>query len=188
MAEVIPLWRLREIRNIADTIVFRAACCPLAAAILITEKRFLKPNAHICPYIDGSLRVGDARSYVQVISLDEGEEEIRAVIYFNGDLTTKRKWRATARAVVEQLGYVALFSEAALRPELNRSRAYESRCVDEFVDEMMDLRGDDFAAYRPRFSLALLTDLVERQFGRESQYLKEHMQRLLWPYLGPYGW
>lgn len=187
MAQAIPLWRLREIRNIADTIVFRAACCPLAAVILVTEKRYLKPNAHIFPCIDGNLCVDEARSYVQEIPLKGGDKEIRAIIYFNGDLTTKRKWRATARALLEQLGHIALFSEAAKRREAERSEAYVRGAVDAFVDEMMKLRGDDYAAYRPRFPLALLRDLVERQF-RPGSHLKEHMQRLLWPYLGPYGW
>ena len=188
MAKKIPLWRLREIRNIADTIVFRAACCPLAAVFLVTEKLFLKPNAHIVPQIDGSLGLGQARSYVQEIMLDGGEKEIHVIIHFNGDLSTKQNWRATARAMLEQLGHVVLFTNAALRPGVVSNPEEERKCVDAFVEEMMKLRGDDYAAYRPRFPLAFLNDLVEQRFSPASKYLKEHIQRLLWPYLGPYGW
>jgi hypothetical protein len=63
--KTIPVWRLREIRNIADTITFRAACCPLAAVVLVTERRLLKPLAHIRMVINPSLKPSDTHFYIQ---------------------------------------------------------------------------------------------------------------------------
>jgi len=198
MIQRIPLWRLREIRNIADTIAFRAAHCPVPAEAMALESKLLKPEAHIHLMIDPKLEHGEAIHYVQkrkgAVRIKDGAsvDLVRVTICFNADLSTIAGWRKAARAVLEQLAWVGFFSEeAALRPCASTSDSEEEQMVDAFVDRTMERTDRQFGAARPRFTLARLNQLVEEADGFTEllkQEIRPHFQRLLSSYLGADGW
>lgn len=197
MAQRIPLWRLREIRNIADTIAFRAAHCPVPAEAMALESKLLKPEAHVHLVVDPKLEPGNAIHYVQkrdrAVRIEDGTSAdlIRVIICFNANLGTMAGWRKAARAVLEQLAWVGFFSEAALRPYAATSKRQEQQMVDAFVEEVMRRTDRQFGAARPRFTLARLHEIVEEGEAFTKllkQDIRPHFQRLLSPYLGADGW
>ena len=189
MSQSIPLWRLREKRNLADTIAFRAAHCPVPAETMALEKTLLKPDAHIHLVVDANRPAGSAGYYLQKATRT-GAAAIRVTVHFTANLGTMAGWRQAARAVLEQLASVAFFSEASrhtylVEPEL------EQPMIDAFVERVMQRTDRQFAAARPRFTLARLNEIVEE--GEEftelrKQEISSHFQRLLAPYLGADGW
>jgi len=192
MDPLVSQWRLREIRNLADTIAFRAACCPLATVVTVAEAKYLKPEAHIRLVINPSLPPGEAGHYVQMLEGEDPESAgpvtlIRVVIHFNADLTSKEGWKAGARAVSEELGQVVFFSEAARRP-LVCPAADRRKVVAAFAEEILSRRMKEFEATRPRFSLAKLREIVRHDLHPASRELEPHLQKLLLAYLGPDGW
>jgi hypothetical protein len=102
-------------------------------------------------------------------------------------MSTKRTWTATARALLRELAEIALFSEAAKRRWIVEEEQQKDM-VKAFVRQIMRHRRLDFAAYRPRFTLATLRHLVRKAFDKPSHRLEWYVQRLLGPYLGPDGW
>ncbi|MGB2824404.1 MAG: hypothetical protein WBF17_25740 [Phycisphaerae bacterium] len=193
MDPLVAEWRLRGIRNLADTLAFRAACCPLATVVTVAEAKFLKPEAHIRLVINPRLSPGEAGHYVQMLPGEDPESRapvtlIRVVIHFNADLTHKEGWQAGARAVAEELGWIVFFSEAAKRPVVCESEAEERKVVAAFAEEIVSRRIREFEATRPRFSLAKLRDIVRHDLHPASRELEPHLQKLLLGYLGPDGW
>jgi|GEM_PF-5608885 len=92
MSNSIPLWRLHEIRNIADTIAFRAAYCPVPAEAMALERKLLKPEAHVHLVVDSKLEPGEAIHYVQkrkgAVRVVDGKSVnlVQVIICFNADL------------------------------------------------------------------------------------------------------
>lgn len=190
---MIPVWRLRQIRNIADTVAYRAACCPFATVLMVTEAELLKPEAHIHLVINPSLEAGEAQNYIVFTDASHALSKspvrlIRVIIYFSGDLTTKEGWEKAARAVAEQLAWVAFFSEAAKRQVLCATQAEQQQVVSAFVEVIMRERCFEFEATRPRFTLAKLRQIVRHDLHRAAKTVEPHVQSLLLPYLGPDGW
>ena len=190
---MVPIWRLREIRNIADSISYRAALCPVARLAVVAEREYLKPTAHIRLFIDPKLKLGEASHYIQILrNATYGETPhsrvnlIEVTIYFNGDLTTRRKWRETSRAIVRELGKVIFFSNAAKKQVVENN---EGKFVEDFVGYIMKKLPFVFdTTNRPRFMVAHLREIVNRYLHRKTREIVPNIQKLLNPYLGPDGW
>jgi len=193
MDPLVPVWRLREIRNLADSIAFQAACYPLATVVTIAEAKLLKPAAHVRLVINPHLSVGEAGHYIQMLEGVDPESQacvtlIEVTIHFNADLTSKEGWQAAARAVAEELGWIVFFSDAAKRPFVCGSKAEERKLVAAFAEEIVSQRVTETEAIRPRFSLARLREIIREEFRPASRVLEPHLQGLLSQYLGPDGW
>jgi hypothetical protein len=190
---LVPVWRLREIRNIADTIAYRAALCPGARLAIVAEREFLKQTAHIRLFIDPKLKLGEAYHYIQILrNATYGDaphskvDLIEVTICFNGELTTRHKWRETSRAIVRELGKVIFFSKAAKRQVVVKN---ERKFIEDFVNYMTKKLPFAFdTTNRPRLMVAYLREIVNRYLHRKTREVVPHIQRLLAPYLGPDGW
>ena len=190
---MIPVWRLREIRNIADSMVYRAACCPVGRLAIVAERGYLKPTAHIRLFIDPKLKVGGAYHYIQVLKnatyADDPTSKanlIEVTICFNGDLTTRGKWTKTMRGILREIGDIIFFSDAAKRPVVDQ---HHETLIDKFVKWV--LKNHPFrvdTTNRPRLMLAHLQEIVRHDLYEQTREVLPHMQRLLMPYLGPDGW
>lgn len=193
---LVSAWRLREIRNIADSMVNLAGCCPVGRLVISAEKKYLKSTAHIRLFIDPKLNVGEAYHYIQILkdakygdSPHSKVNLINVTIYFNSDTTTRYKWRKTARAIVRQLGLVIFFSSAVERQVIVESEEEKEKLIEYFVNRV--LRKLPFASEntnRPRLMLAHLQEIVKRDMHKGTKEVLPHMQKLLMPYLGPDGW
>ncbi|MCK4291970.1 MAG: hypothetical protein KAY65_02140 [Planctomycetes bacterium] len=193
---LVPVWRLREVRNIAESMAYRAGCCPVARLVNVAEREYLKPTAHIRLFIDPKLNVSHAYYYLQVLKNVQSEDDpgsksdlIEVTICFNGDITTKYKWGKTARAIVTELGRVIFFSRAAKRRVLAENEEDEKKLIEYFVNCV--LRKHPFAfdnTNRPRLMLAHLQEIVKRDMHKKTKEVLPHIQKLLMPYLGPDGW
>lgn len=193
MHSLVPLWRLREIRNAADTLAFRAACCPLAVVAIVSESKLLKPEAHIRLAVNPRLDLGEAISYVQKIKVNNPNDNSQFTVYkaticFNGDLTTKAGWKEAAQAVARELAEVAFFTPAAKRQLVCRSAAEKNQVIKTFADAIVNARLSEFGIPRPRFSLAKLREIVTEDLRPAARELEPHIRRLLLPHLGPDGW
>lgn len=191
MGRFVPQWRLREVRNIADALAYRAACCPVSRLLMLAEGKYLWPCAHIQLLVDPGLKVGEASSYVQVmqgarcVGTEFEVNLFEATIYFNGDLTSKKNWEKTTRSIVKELGWVIFFSPAARYQVLPRD---EKRFLRVFVDAVLSGFQFKVDSTRPRFTLAKLRQIVEEELNPQAKEVLEYMPKLLRPYLGPDGW
>lgn len=191
MGKLVPEWRLREIRNIADTLAYHAACCPVSRLLTLAEEKYLKPGAHIRLLIHPGLKVGEANTYIQHLEgakcVDAGYTAnlFEVTIYFNGDLTSKTNWERTTRAIVKQLGWVIFFSPVARLQVLARD---EEKFLKNFVDEVLEELPFKFDISRPRFTLAKLQAIVKDELNPKAREVLPHVPKLLRPYLGPDGW
>jgi len=191
MAKLVPEWRLREIRNIADALAYRAGCCPVSRFLMLAEEKYLKPNAHIRLIIHPGLEVGEATSYVQHLreakNIDVGYsvDLFEVTICFNGDLTSKENWEKTTRGIVKELGRVIFFSPAARRVEV---AVNEEAFLEDFLDEVLKEHPFTLDSTRPRFTLAKLREIVKEELNPKTREVLPHMAKLLQPYLGPDGW
>jgi hypothetical protein len=191
MGQLVPEWRLREIRNIADTLAYRAACCPVNRLLMLAEEKYLKPGAHIRLLINPRLKIGKAKTYIQhlksakCIDADYEVNLYEVTIHFNGDLSSKINWEKTTRAIVKELGWVIFFSPAARWQVLARNK---KAFLESFVDAVLKEHPFTLAAIRPRFTLAKLRQIVEDELDPRAKEVLPHLAKLLRQYLGPYGW
>lgn len=195
MGKLIPEWRLREIRNIADSIAFHSSNYPASILVNLAEEKYLKPSTHIRLFIHPGLKIGEALHYVQHFKKAKdvyAEYEVdvfQVTIYFNGDLTTVKGWKKTMRAVVRELGWVIFFSPAAKRPMVVRGEEEQVEMVKIFTNKVLEGHLFAFSSSRPRFTLAKLREIVEKEFSTEAgKEILPYLAKFLRPYLGPDGW
>jgi len=189
----IPLWRLREIRNIADSMVYRAALCPVGRLVIAAEKEYLRPNAHIRLLIDPTLPRGDAYHYIQILknaryssNPSEKADLIEVTICFNGDLRTKEIWKKTMRSTVKELGQIIFFSPAAKRILVSQD---PEKLVSKFVNCVLKNHPFSFkSTTRPRLMLAHLLEIVKHDLSKETREILPHVRGLLMSFLWPDGW
>lgn len=191
MGKLVPEWRLREIRNIADTLAYHAACSPVSRLLMLAEEMYLKLGAHIRLLIHPGLKVGEASTYMQrlqgakCIDADYQVTLTEITIYFNGDLSSKKNWEKTTRAIVKELGWVIFFSPAARWQVLARDK---EAFLKAFVDAVLREQPFSFDAPRPRFTLAKLRQIVEDELNPKTKEVLPYLRKLLRRYLGADGW
>lgn len=196
MRKLVTAWRLREIRNMADSIAYRAAQSAIATLVVVAEKKHLKPTAHIRLFIDPKLNAGEAYHYIQICKnarygddlTSSKADLIEVTICFNGDLSSLEKRRKTNRAILKELGKVIFFSDAAKRKLAIRDSETENAIIKEFVDEIMKKHALIIESSRSRFTLAELDQIVKQNLHTQTRQVLRHMQKLLMPYIGPDGW
>ena len=191
MGQLVPEWRLREICNIADSLAYRAACCPVSRLLMIAEEKYLKPGAHIRLLIHPGLKVGEANTYIQrmqgakCIDADYQVNLYEVTIYFNGDLSSKRNWEKTTRSIVKELGWAIFFSPAARWEVLARD---QEAFLKRFVKAVLKEHPFSLHSTRPRFTLAKLRQIIEEELNPKTKEVLPHLPKLLQRYLGPDGW
>lgn len=191
MIKSVPEWRLREIRNIADALAYRAASCPVNRFLMLAEEKYLKDGAHIRLRIHPNMKVGQADTYIQYLRGAEygvggyTADLFEVTIYFNGDLSTREKWEKTRIAIVRELGWVIFFSFAARRIEIGIS---EKVLLKIFVGEVKKKHPFTLDSTRPRFRLVKLQQIIQDELDPRAREFLSVMPKLLRPYLGPDGW
>jgi len=194
MGKLVPEWRLREVRNIADALAFRAGCCPVSRFLMLAEKKYLEANAHIRLLVHPGLSVGEARTFIQKFKATNIDAKypvdlFEVTIYFNGDLTSKENWEKTSRDIVQQLGWVIFFSPAGSPAARDIVEGADQEAFLEiFVDEVLKEHPFTLDTTRPRFTLAKLEQIVKEELHPKTEEVLQHMSKLLLPYLGPDGW
>jgi hypothetical protein len=189
---LIPVWRLREIRNIADTMAYRAAHCPVGRLAMVAEKNYLKDNAHIRFLVDPKLKIDGAYHYIQILknaehgSMRYKTDLIKVTICFNGDLSTKSNWRKTSAAILTQLAQIIFFSEATKRLVVV---ADEQQFINDFVNYVLKKHPFKFdSTNRPRLMYAHLQEITKKDLHKKTKMVLRDMKRLLMIHLGPDGW
>lgn len=206
MAEVpennlIPQWRLQEIRNVADTVVARAAYCLVGRPAQIAGNELLKKFSHIRLCLNPRMKLGTAKTHIKTLENIKPEPEFHwlsiscfysITIQFNGNIDTKDGWIATCRALVKELGRVIFFSDASEKRIENLTPSEKRRFLESFADEVVKKLPFTFNDARPRFTLAKLRDIVGNELEPHNgntcaQQVMPFLQTLLWPYLGHDG-
>lgn len=191
MVKRVPEWRLMEIRNIAEVLAYSAARCEVNRFLVLAEEKYLKPNTRIRLRIHPGMKAGQVDSYVQCLKGAKyavGSYPVdlyEVTIYFNGDLSTRKKWDGNRRAVVRELGGVIFFSSAANRIEIGVN---EEAFLKVFVDAVMKEHPFTLGSARPRFRLVKLQQIVEEVLSPKAREVLSYVPKLLRPYLGPDGW
>lgn len=185
-------WRFKEIQCIAQATVARAEYCLIGRLAAIAEKQFLKTHSHILFYVDPSLNLGEAKSKVAKMNMetDDGDHMIyyRIIIRFNGEMSTKNKWDATSRALLNELGKIIFFSKATkdrgeVDKELQASGLSQEEYVKKFVDRVIKKQPFNQYAVRPRFTLAQLHDIIctDETMKERKEHLLPYLHRVLYP-------